>query len=50
MLPSAGAGLLALGICLVFSFAEWVRAVDIEQSEQLRLEELRARSKRDHWE
>ena len=50
MLASAGAGLLALGICLVVSFAEWVRAVDIEQSEQLRLEELRARSKRDHWE
>ena len=49
MLPSAGAGLLALGVCLVFSFAEWVRAVDIEQSEELRLEELRRKSQRDHW-
>ena len=49
MLPSAGAGLLALGVCLVFSFAEWVRGVDLEQSEALRLEELRRKSQRDHW-
>ena len=33
MLPSAGAGLLALGVCLVASFVEWVRGADVGDSE-----------------
>ena len=49
MLPSAGAALLGLGVCLIVSFVEWVRAVDIEQGEELRLEEVRRKSQRNHW-
>lgn len=32
MLPSAGAGLLVLGVCLVVSFVEWVRGGDVGDS------------------
>jgi len=33
MLPSAGAGLLALSVCLAVSFVEWARGADGDEDE-----------------
>lgn len=47
MLPSAGAFLLALGVCIIFSCAETTTARDREHSEDCKMRELRERLDRE---
>ena len=49
MLPSVGAALLALSVCIIFSCAETVTARDREHSEDCKIRELRERLDQDQY-